>query len=747
MHARFASTAERETATRLVVEAAERASIQLSPPELAPTPASFTRADGTSVLRPKHSTVFTPPGVLAAEARLLEQSRSTGAPSIDRSLVHARLDTARRGVRLAEDQAAAISRVASSGRIVDILLGPAGTGKTTTMNALRHVWQATYGPGSVVGLAPSAAAAEVLATELGIDCENTAKWLHDHHVGRVRLHAGQLVILDEASLAGTATLDEITAYAAVTGAKVLMVGDWAQLGAIDAGGAFGLLVHDRDDDIAELVEVHRFRHAWERGASLRLRRGDTTSIAVYARHGRLIDGDLDDILDTAYTAWRQDIAAGKSSLMIAETRDTTAELNSRARHDRILTGQVEPIYEVNLCDGTRASVGDLVMTRRNDRLLRAGRGWVKNGDRWVITANHDDGSLTVQRTNRRARVVLPAEYVAEHVELAYAVTVHRAQGTTVDTAHAVLTSPSTTRETLYVAMTRGRESNTAYVATDQPHLEEHQKHPDDDITASSVLHGILRRVGAEVSAHEALTAEQERWGSIAQLAAEYDTIAAAAQRQRWTALIHRSGLTAKRARAVTMSPAFGALTAALRRSEAHGYDVDILLADVVGQHRLDDADDIAAVLHKRITNTRTHPGHLQPRTRLIAGIVPEALGPMTPEFRSALDERRHLIEQRARNLARLAVSDRAPWTRHLGAPPADPESQRVWSARVETVAAYRDRYDITTDEPIGAPPETTTQRIDAGYARVALRTARRLAQDPYSQQHKPPHRETPTLGM
>jgi hypothetical protein len=203
------------------------------------------------------------------------------------------------------------------------------------MNALRQVWETTYGRGSVVGLAPSAAAAEVLATELGIDCENTAKWLHDHHVGRVRLHAGQLVILDEASLAGTATLDEITAHAATTGAKVLMVGDWAQLGAIDAGGAFGLLVRDRNDDMAELVEVHRFRHAWERGASLRLRRGDTTSIAAYARHGRLIDGDLDDILDTAYTAWRQDIAAGKSTLMIAETRDTTAELNSRVSDPNI----------------------------------------------------------------------------------------------------------------------------------------------------------------------------------------------------------------------------------------------------------------------------------------------------------------------------------------------------------------------------------------------------------------------------
>ncbi len=160
--------------------------------------------------------------------------------------------------RLSLDQALAVEQIATSGRSLDVLVGPAGTGKSTTMAGLRAVWEAEHGAGSVLGLAPSAAAAEVLADELGIDTENTAKWLYEHRreaerlhetgraarrtgvpsphvrghprprepsVGRAaeaelarwRLRAGQLVIVDEASLAGTFALDELVAAAGAAG--------------------------------------------------------------------------------------------------------------------------------------------------------------------------------------------------------------------------------------------------------------------------------------------------------------------------------------------------------------------------------------------------------------------------------------------------------------------------------------------------------------------------------------------------
>ena len=157
----------------------------------------------------------------------------------------------------------------------------------------------------MIGLAPSAAAAEVLAVDLGISTENTAKWLYDHRHGAWSLTARQLVIIDEASMAGTLSLDAITRHAAEAGAKVLLVGDWAQLSAVETGGAFGLLVSAREP-APELTDVRRFRNEWEKGASLGLRIGDTDVIDTYLAQDRVHDGGYDDVLDSAYRAWQAD---------------------------------------------------------------------------------------------------------------------------------------------------------------------------------------------------------------------------------------------------------------------------------------------------------------------------------------------------------------------------------------------------------------------------------------------------------
>src|SRR5690606_17155968 len=129
----------------------------------------------------------------------------------------------------------------------------------------------------------------------------------------------------------------------------------------------------------------------------------------------------------------------------------------------------------------------------------------------------------------------------------------------------VLVDASMTRENLYVAMTRGRHLNQAYVAVDRPDDAHEMAHPadNDGVTGRSVLYGVLQHAGGELSAHETLTVEQERWGTIAQLAAEYDTLAAAAQHDRWVDLIRHSGLTETEAEAAIGSDAFGPLTAEL----------------------------------------------------------------------------------------------------------------------------------------------------------------------------------------
>ena len=204
---------------------------------------------------PRAGLAYTTQALLDAEARLLEAGRDSTGPSVPVATVAAVADAnlPGRAYGLSLDQAVAVEKIATSGRVLDVLVGPAGTGKSTTMAGLRAAWEAEHGPGSVVGLAPSAAAAEVLAQELGIATENTAKWLTEwrrvpelvarrgalaerlqHHprplspgaqqlrsalaaldddIAARKLRPGQLVVVDEASLAGTFSLDELVSAA------------------------------------------------------------------------------------------------------------------------------------------------------------------------------------------------------------------------------------------------------------------------------------------------------------------------------------------------------------------------------------------------------------------------------------------------------------------------------------------------------------------------------------------------------
>ena len=748
MGIRFATATDREAVTGLVTDAAEQASLRLTPPELASSPLLFRRPDGSSRFRHPSAVLYSTEELLAAEDRLLDRSHQATGPTVDLATIEkitSRPDT--EGRRLGPDQADALQRIAVSGRVVDVLIGPAGAGKTTAMSALKRAWEQQHGPGSVVGLAPSENAAQVLGEELGIETENTARWWQMHLFQGRTFGPNQLVILDEASLAGTGSLDRITGIAEHAGAKVLLVGDWSQLQAVDAGGAFGMLVHDRDD-APELTDVHRFTHQWEKTTSLDLRHGRTGAIDTLIEHGRVYGGEQDAMADAAYAAWRDDTRARRASILVAEARDTVTQLNERARADLILDGTITPGREVTLHDGTQAAKGDRIITRENNRRLRSknGKSWVRNGDRWTVTNVSEDGSITVRPEGQRfgGALVLPAAYVAEQVELGYAITGHRAQGITVDTAHAVVTA-TTTRENFYVAMTRGRHGNYAYVATDTTDDAHVAPHPSDnpDATARSVLYGVLQHVGAELSAHETITAEQERWGSIAQLAAEYDTIAQAGQHDRWAQLLTASGLTEQQVDEVLGSDAYGALSAELRRAEANHHDLDALVPRLIRARGFGDADDIASVLHHRVARATAGPvgsGRTRQVPRLIAGLIPCASGVTDSEMHRALVEREELIEQRAAAVLDRDLDQGESWTKALGTTPADARVAARWRRYGQVVAAYRDRYQITDDTPLGTIADSDAQKIDAARAQAALQRAKQLSQ-------RSPEHEQPDLAV
>jgi hypothetical protein len=260
---------------------------------------------------------------------------------------------------------------------------------------------------------------------------------------------------------------------------------------------------------------------------------------------------------------------------------------------------------------------------------------------------------------------------------------------------------------------------------------------------------VLQHIGAEQSAHETLAAEQDAAGSIAQLAAEYETIAASAQHDRWAALVRGSGLSPHEANAAIASDVFGPLGAALRRAEAHHLDVEALLGRVVRARGFEDAQDIAAVLRDRIMRAGAQDagtGRARNAPRLIAGLVPMASGPITPEHGLALAERHRLIEARADALVRRAVEGKEAWIRSLGSPPARSSGRVAWERSARTVAAYRERYGISSSQPLRAPPATDIQAIDAGRSRSAMDAARALAQqgpDQFGPQQLAAHRPLP----
>jgi AAA domain len=638
------------------------------------------------------------------------------------------------------------------------------------MAGLRAAWEKEHGPGSVIGLAPSAAAAEVLGDELGTDTENTAKWLtewrrirelmaqrerlarrlgrHPHPlspgVGTLRraveeldqviesrrLHRGQLVIVDEASLSGTFALDELVSAAKNADARVLLVGDWAQLSAVDAGGAFHLLVRDRADLVPEQSEVRRFQHEWERVASVELRLGNRGVIDTYQAQGRVAGGERTEMLDRLYQAWKNDIHSGKSSLMIAGDAETVRELNHRAQADRVAAGQVLAAG-LSVANGQTAGVGDLVVTLENNRLVATGKRWVKNGDRWTVTATDQDGSMTARRANGTGEVVLPADYVAQHVELAYATTAHRAQGRTVDTAHAMV-SPTTTREVLYVSATRGREANQLYVDTHyDPDPATGHDGTTQPQTARDILAAVLAREGADLSAHETLRRAQHQADDFTALANEYLTLAREAQQQRWDDLLDCCELSEADLEAVRCSDAYGPLMAALRDAEARGLDVEATFPKLAAARALDDAEDPAAVLHGRVDRWVTAAGsRRQAAFNLIAGLIPRATGISDPDMSRALAERDQAMEDRARQLAEHAIEHRHVWVQRLGNPPVNSASRELWLRAVCTVAAYRERWGIGNHHrPLG--PETAVKTIEglghSNRAQTAVEVALRLS--------------------
>ena len=284
---------------------------------------------------------------------------------------------------------------------------------------------------------------------------------------------GTLLLLDEASMMSMTDLAAIMSLAAARNCRVLITGDHEQLPAVESGG--GMMMLARQLGYVQLAEPVRFTQEWERDATLRLRAGDASVLAVYDQQGRLRGGDAEEAAELACQGWLADHLAGKDTLLLARTEEQARELSRRVRGELVHYGIVQAGAEVRLRHGAAASTGDLIMARRNDRRITAGEPgrWLTNRD--VLRVEGTRGrSVIVRRLAGRdprtgepawsLRFELPRTYLLLHADLAYATTLHAAQGRTVDTGH-LLVDGTGDRQGLYVGMSRGRDANYAYCVT------------------------------------------------------------------------------------------------------------------------------------------------------------------------------------------------------------------------------------------------------------------------------------------
>jgi len=376
--------------------------------------------------------------------------------------VRAALDT-RPG--LADEQRRLVELAALSGDAVTIVIGQAGAGKTTALDALRDAYQRDGF--QVYGAALSARAAAELQSGAGIASHTIHRTLKSLDDRRVTLDAKTVMVIDEAAMVGTLKLSRLIRYVDEAGAKVVLVGDQRQLPEINAGGTFAAIA--RRIEPIRLRENRRQADPDQRAALSALRRLDADwALAHLQTSGNLTIGQNADSVRAALVAdWNTARESGSHAIMIASTRADVADLNVRARSELRESGRIgQPIWANETVEFAK---GDRVIATRNRHKLG-----LLNGQQATVAFATKDG-LGIVLDNGEL-IVAPDEYInSGHLRHGYAITVHKAQGMTCDDTF-FLGDEGLYNELAYTGMSRGRNSNRLY--TVRPLDENGRPHPD-----------------------------------------------------------------------------------------------------------------------------------------------------------------------------------------------------------------------------------------------------------------------------
>ena len=479
---RFASLAERDLIHATVVEAIVRdKAISLNDFDVLELPEALKNAAGKARDTRADSELYTTQDILDTEDKALGALNEPVAAFAPSAAIDTALEEheAEAEFRLNTGQESMARYLLTCGTLAATGVGPAGTGKTASMRLVANVW-ANEGR-NVIGLAPSAQATDVLSKDLGFDAftidKLTYTWRGNHPTKPghslkdlpVSINAGDMIIVDEAGMASTPNIGSLLEIAEEAGAVVRFIGDHKQLGAVENGGLFGAMVNASGRTDNQLSEVVRFGGDSEQSAtSLRLREGDSSTFDFYLKRGWVNGGARGVMLDKAAADYLADISSGKSSLLIAATNRDVAELNETIRAHYIAHSVVDITVEAQLSRGEKAGLGDTILARKNQTFYddeTATSTRINNGTLLTVTAIAENGSITARNQTTGEELCLPADYVHDNVQLGYAATVHRAQGSTVDCTRAVI-DHHVDRAGLYVALTRGKLANHIYAVTE-----------------------------------------------------------------------------------------------------------------------------------------------------------------------------------------------------------------------------------------------------------------------------------------
>ena len=421
-----------------------------------PAALSMRRRDGTPFPGVTSERRYTTAELLATEQRVIERALNRGDRrwTAPRRLVEASL---RRRPELTEGQREMVRRFAISGAGIDVGVGPAGSGKTAVMAVLAELAAITGTP--ILGAALAARAATGLQTATSIPSSSLTALNHQIR-NQNGLPDGVVVVVDEASMVGTRQLAALSDQVEEAGGKLILIGDQHQLPEIEAGGLFNTLA--RRLTAPELTENLRQHEEWERTALAQLRDGSVDqAVEMYRQHRRLVIGqNRDDILSQAVADWYQHVVETgdlADALLLAPDNKTVADLNELARSHIAASGGLDgPVLQA----ADRVfQIGDRTLCLTN----RSRLGVLNSDLATVVSVDPGRRSLTVRLDRDLETRDLPDCYLDEgHLDYGYALTGHKAQGVTVGRTFAVI-GGATNREWAYVAMSRGRVANTAYL--------------------------------------------------------------------------------------------------------------------------------------------------------------------------------------------------------------------------------------------------------------------------------------------